>query len=254
MRKIALIYTVILLSSHISLAQKTVEFRFNPKIGETLNVNMFMDTDTEGAQNMIMETNMIMEMTPTKKEDEVFTIESLVKNMKINMQMGMQSISYDSNEEAEDEASQMLADQFSNIIDKKIVSLITERGETKDVQLPESLKGQGFDSQTFSNNITAAYPAHPVKPGDSWESTAEFLENPALSETKLTSTYREETDEGYVIDVEGELVGSSGDSLGTVEGYYILDKESHFTKKSILTNTMEIQGMEVSNKITVTVE
>jgi len=70
----------------------------------------------------------------------------------------------------------------------------------------------------------------------------------------LTSTYRQETDEGYIIDVEGELLGSSGDSLGTVEGYYILDKKSHFTKESVLTNTMEIQGMEVRNKITVTVE
>ncbi|HLQ99171.1 MAG TPA: hypothetical protein VK102_02255 [Sphingobacterium sp.] len=103
-----------------------------------------MDTDTEGAQNMIMETNMSMEITPIKKEGEVFTVESLVKNMKINMQMGMQNISYDSGKEAEDEASQMLVDQFSKIIDKKIVSLITERGETKDVQLPESLKPE-FD-------------------------------------------------------------------------------------------------------------
>jgi len=254
MRKTAIIYLILLLLSHISLAQEAIEFHFDPQIGETLHVNMFMDTDTEGAQNMIMETNMSMEITPIKKEGEVFTVESLVKNMKINMQMGMQNISYDSGKEAEDEASQMLADQFSKIIDKKIVSLITERGETKDVQLPESLKVQGFDSQTFSNNITAAYPAHPVKPGDSWESTAEFLENPALSETKLTSTYRQETDEGYIIDVEGELLGSSGDSLGTVEGYYILDKKSHFTKESVLTNTMEIQGMEVRNKITVTVE
>ena len=52
-----------------------------------------------------MEMEMGMQYFPKEEKDGVFTIESVIEDLKVNMMVGMQTISYNSKEEPEDEMS-----------------------------------------------------------------------------------------------------------------------------------------------------
>lgn len=237
----------------ISFAQKAVEFKLNPEIGKPLNINMLMKMDVDGPQSIIMDMNMKMEMIPTKQENDNLTIENTTKAIKVDIDAGMMTMSYDSETEATDEMAKMLATQFSKIINQKIGLAMTSKGKTVDVTLPEGFEGQGFDKSSFSN-IATAFPDKAVVPGESWESVTEMSDNPIVAKTALVSTYREETADGYVVDVEGKIFDKSENEVGAVSGYYTLDKNTHFTKNSELKTSIEVQGSKIVNDMTLTVD
>lgn len=237
----------------ISFAQKAVDFKLNPEIGKPLKINMLMKTDVEGPQSVIMDMNMGMEMVASQKDGENFTIENTTKTIKVDIDAGMMTMSYNSEEEAADEMAKALGEQFSKIIDQKITIVMTEKGKTLDVNLPESFAGQGFDKSSFAN-ISASLPENAVSPGESWSSSYEMTDNPLIAFVEQTSTYREESAEGYVIDVEGKMKDGSDNEIGSVKGHYILDKTTHFTKNAVLTTSIEVQGTKVVSDITMSVD
>lgn len=237
--------------SFITLAQEAVDFKLNPEIGKPLNFNMLMKTDVDGPQSVIMDMNMRMELLPAKKENENFTIENIIKAIKTDIDAGMMTLSYNSEEEATDEAAIMLGEQFSKIIDQKISSVITEKGKTIDIDLPPSFAAQGFDASSFSN-MSPSFPDKAVTPGESWESISEAPENPLFSTIEMTSTFREENTDGYVIDIEGKMLQDTGEEIGTMSGSYTLDKETHFTKTSTIKTTIEVQGSKIISDVEMT--
>jgi|SRR5690606_4491238 len=239
--------------SFITLAQEAVDFKLNPEIGTPLHFNMFMKTDVDGPQSVIMDMNMKMELLPAKKENENLTIENIIKAIKADINAGMMTLSYNSEEEAIDETAKMLGEQFSKIIDQKILSVVTEKGKTITVDLPSSFAAQGFDANSFSN-ISPSLPDKAVTSGESWESTSEVPDNPLFSTIEMTSTFRKESADGYIIDIVGKMLQETGGEVGTMSGSYTLDKQTHFTKSSSIKTTIEAQGAKIISDVEMTME
>lgn len=248
-----LITGLALCTSLLTFAQETVDFRLNPEVGKPLQLNMLMKTDVDGPQSVIMDMNMKMELLPAKKENENFTLENVIKAIKADIDAGMMTISYNSEEEATDETTKMLGQQFSKIIDQKITSVVTEKGKTIDIDLPPSFAAQGFDASSFSN-MSPSFPDKAVAPGESWENTAEIADNPLFSKIEMTSTFREESTDGYIIDIVGKMLQETGGEIGTMSGSYTLDKQTHFTKSSSIKTTIEAQGAKIMSDVEMTVE
>lgn len=236
----------------LSFGQKTVDFKLNPEIGKPLNIDMIVKTDIDGPQSIIMDMNMKMTMTPTKNENEQFTIESVTNGIKVDVDAGMMTMTYNSAEEPKDEMSKMLAEQFSKIIGQTITIVLTPKGKPVQVLLPDGL-AEGIDKTAFSN-ISTPLPEEPVSPGSTWQSTAEMENNPFISKTETTSTFREETTDGFVIDVTGKLLDKTANEIGTLAGSYTLDKQTLFTKSSQIKTSIEAQGAKIVSDVTMNVQ
>jgi len=237
----------------VALAQEAVDFRFNLEIGQPMHINMQMKTEIEGTQEVSMDMAMAMEMIPTKKEDGHFTMAYTTKTIKMDMMSGMMEMSYDSTEEPGNEAAKVVGEQLQKILNRQIVLVMTEKGEMVNAELPEGFAEQGFDKTTFSN-IASPLPGKPVVPGESWTTLTKMSDNPMVAQTDLVSTYREESAEGHVVDIVGTVSDASGNKVGTLSGYYVLNKKTHFTKSSAIKTSIEVEGMKVTNSLMMTVE
>lgn len=233
-----------------SFAQKAIDLTLNPEIGKTLPVTLLIKTDVEGPQNMIMDMTLKMSLTPTKNENNIFTIDNTTLAVKVDIDAGIMAVNYDSEVEPKDEISKAMASQFGSIIGKTIVTQVDNKGKTIDVKLPEGLM-QGIDEETFTS-MTPSLPTTPVKPGDTWTTTND-IKNDMIGKMELISTYKEETELGYVVDINGKIYDPSNTEIGSLVGTYLLDKKTHFTRESKLKSTFEIQGAKIISDITSTV-
>lgn len=236
----------------VSFAQKAVDFKLNPEIGKPMNMLMQVKTDVEGPQSMIMDMNMKMVMTATEKQGENFKIENVTKTVKVDVDAGMMTMSYNSEEEPKDEMAKMMGSQFEKIINQTIVVILTPKGKTVDVILPEGI-GQGMDKSSFAS-ISTPLPENAVAVGATWQHSADMGDNPLISKTETTSTFKEENEAGYVIDVSGKLLDGSSNEVGTVNGSYVLDKKTFVTKSADVKTSINVQGTKVVSDVVLTVE
>jgi len=236
----------------VSFAQKAVDFKLNPEIGKTMNMLMQVKTDVEGPQSMIMDMNMKMVMTATEKQDENFKIETVTKAVKVDVDAGMMNMSYNSEEEPKDEMAKMMGSQFEKIIGQVITVILTPKGKTVEVILPEGI-GQGMDKSSFAS-ISTPLPENPVAVGATWQHSADMGENPFISKTETTSTFKEENENGYVIGVVGKLLDESANEIGSVTGSYVLDKKTLVTKNADVKTSIEVQGTKVISDVVLTVQ
>src|SRR5690606_30820324 len=138
------------------------------EIGKPIQMNMLMKTDIDGPQSVIMDMNMKMEMLPAKKEKENFIFENVIKAIKADIDAGMMTVNYNSEEESTDETAKILDEQLYKIIDQTFSSSIYEKGKTIDIDLPASFAPQGLDASSFSN-MSPSFPQKAVPLGESWE-------------------------------------------------------------------------------------
>lgn len=236
--------------SCITVAQEAVEFKLNPEIGKPLPSHMRIKTDIDGPQSVIMDMDMKMDMLPESKENENFLFESFIRSIKVAINVDMITMSFDSDSEtpSTDEASQMLGEELCKMIDRKISSVVSERGEMVDIQIPARIATQGLDASRFSN-IIPTFPEKPVTPGESWESSADLENQLFTGKLDMVSTYSEERAEGYVIAIEGNILDAEGTEIGTVTGNYILDPESHFPISSTRKTTIEAEGSKIVSEM-----
>jgi len=244
--------------SLVALAQEAVDFRLNHEIGKPFRIDMQMRTDIEDPQDasidMAIKMAMKMETVSTKKENGNFTMETTTKTIKMDMNAGEMALSYNSEEEGSaDENTRVLWEQLQRLIGKTVVVVMTEKGETLSVQLPEGFAGQGFDETSFSVMATV-FPDKPVRSGESWNAVTKTTDNPIVAKTDLVSTYREESADGHVVDIVGTISDSTGNEVGTLSGYYVLDKKTHFTKSSEIKTKIEVEGKKLTNTIALTVD
>lgn len=248
-----LVACFVLTTNLVGFAQQAVDFKINPEIGKPLSLNMLMKTDMDGPQSVIMNMSMNMEMTPTKKEGENISMESSIKGLKVDIVAGMMNMSYDSEIGATDEATKLLEAQFSKIINQTISSVVSAKGKTIDMTLPDGLAMAGLDANSFSN-VAPSLPENPVSPGDSWEGDSEIKGSPEMTLRMNTkSTYREETPEGYLIELTGTMLDAEGKEMGTLVGNYILDKKTHFTKSSNMKTSIGVGETKVISEIVMSV-
>jgi len=186
MRKYILIGASLCLSL-FSYAQKAVDFKLNPKVGKPLTTLLTIKTDVDGPQSVIMDMGMKMSLTATKHENNVFTMESVVKGIKMDVNTGVNTIHFNSEEEPADEMSKMLATQFSQVLGKTFSMNLSQKGKVIDFTLPEGLD-EGMDSETFGN-ITTPLPDEAVAVGATWKNEVQMAEHPFLSRTETVSIF-----------------------------------------------------------------
>lgn len=242
-----------LLVSFALPAQEAVDFKLNPEVGKPLPFNLQIKTDVEGSHDLIMDMNMKMVAVPIQNENGNFTIEQTIAAIQVDMNAGMMTMSYDSEETPTEKTTKILAEQFSKILNKKVSSVVSEKGEMIHMDLPPGFKPEGFDTNSFSN-IFPVLPEGPVVPGDSWSGVSEIKENPFISQIVTVTTYREKSPEGYIIDISGTIKDDTGNDIGRMDGNYTLDEETYFTKSSSIKTTMEMQGTKIVNEREVTLE
>jgi len=239
-----------------ALAQEAVDFRLNLEIGKPMHIDMQMKTEIEDPQETSIDVSIKMdtkmEMVSTNKADGNYTMETFTKTIKMDMKAGEMAVSYSSEEEPADENTRVLSEQLQKLIGQTVVLVMTEKGETLDIDLPDGFAGQGFDKTSFSIMATV-FPDRPVLPGESWNSVTKTTDNPIVAKTDIMSTYRGESSDGHVVDIVGTISNSSGNEVGTLSGHYVLDRENHFTKSSDIETTIEVQGKKLTNTIAMTV-
>jgi len=248
---------ILLCLSLVVLSQEAVDFRLNFEIGKPLDIDMQMSTDIEDLQeaavDVAIKMAMKMEMVSTNKEDGNFTVETTTKTIKMDMSAGEMAVSYNSEEDPTDETVRVLGQQLQQLIGRTVVLMMTEKGETLNVELPEGFAGQGFDKTSFSH-IATVFPDNPIQPGESWNVVRKTTDNPMVATSDITSTYREESTEGHVVDIVGTISNASGKEVGTLSGHYVLDRQTHFTKSSQIKTMIEVGEKKLINTIALTVD
>jgi len=226
-----------------------VDFKIQLENGKPLKASLLNKMDVDGAQSMLMDASLGLTILPSNQEKENFNIDYTLNTVKVDIDAGMMTISYDSESEVTDDAAKALESEFSKAIGKTIKAILTNKGEIISLEGIEDL-GEGLDKETLQN-ISASLPSTPKKVGDSWENPE--VQNNQFGTIKSTSTFKEITADGYIIDVKGIVSAPSGEEIGEVSGNYTLDKKTHFTKNATLKTTFEIQGTKVISDLIITI-
>lgn len=229
-------------------AQDAVTFKLNPEIGKTQQSTIILKTDIDSPQPVIIDVNMNAASTPTKIDEGNIVIETTINSVKMDMQSGMETVSYSSDQEATDKTSQLIEKQFKPLIGQMVTAWVSPQGKTIDTALPEvgenTLSPSNFTSQFLE------FPDHAIRPGESWETSNDVQDNPAVAKMVLKNTFKEQTTEGYRITSVGTLFDELGVENGAMHGEFLLDTKTFMPSSSTSTVEMEMEG----TKITVTVE
>lgn len=227
-------------------AQKKYTLRVNPDEGKKVaqNVIMVMDIETSG-QKIVTDLTMGFDMTNTAKKDNSFLFE--LKYTGINMKMSGEAMemSYDSKNPEANEFSKQMHATVGKLVDSKISFSIDQLGKSSNITLPEGVN-LPFDRSMFEN-ISTVLPENPIGIGESWTSKAESEESGLLIENKMTLT--EVNEQGYKVNVEGKMFGSDAKQVGTMQGFYVLDKKTCLTKITEMTSDVDMPEAKIKTVI-----
>ncbi len=245
MKKILLLF--VLSAAALSSKAQQVNFKINVPLNSAYQSVTTMKTDLDGAQSMIMDMVVKNTLTNTKQEGGTFTFQSITNAVKVDMDAGMMTMSYDSENPSDDEMSKMLAGEMDKLIGKKITMNMSAKGELLNFQ--QENEEDGPSGNPFENmGITASYPDKAVNPGETWESQ---VENAGML-VKMLNKYVGKTADGYVIESKGEVLSETSEKLGDYLANYTLDEKTHFTKTATIKMDMSIQGQKVLSEVAVT--
>lgn len=226
-----------------SQAQK-VEFKLKLPLNQPYKSVTTMKMDMNGEQSVIMDMSMKGTITATKLESSNYTFENVTDAIKVDMDAGMMTINYDSENPSDDPTAAMMGAQFEKLIGKKLIMVTSDRGKLISA---EGLEGM---ENAFDNlGITASYPDKAISPGETWPSEAA---SKGLK-TKATNKYVAKVAEGYQVESIGDLLNESDTKVGTFTANYIVDTETFFTKSATIKMEMDIEGQKVTTDMLMTV-
>ncbi len=232
-------------------AQDAVEFKLNPDIGKTQQSTMVIKTDIDSPQPVVMDVNMNTSSASTKIEEGNIVFETTINSVKMDMQSGMETVSYNSQEASTDETAKLIDNQFRPLIGQKIIASVSPKGKTLDIILPD-VGDNTLSTSNFSNQFLE-FPEHAISPGESWTSSTEVEDNPVMAKMELNNTFKEITDKGYVITYTGTLLDPQGKQSGAVEGEYLLDTKTFMPVSSKSVIQMEMMGAKITSTVEVMV-
>lgn len=215
-----------------------VQLRIRPQVGDTQNmlvtVNMNMDNPEEMDMKMISK----MDMEVADKEDEIYTYNMTYKSIKMNMQAGGMTISYDSESEDQGGLGGLIGEQMKGFFGKPMVMKMNDRGQVISLDLPGGLDANQTGDM---GSVAIPLPEEPVGVGDSWTSERKLDENDVMKmDMKVTKITVDEVH----IETEGQI-GEKDENTGSFTGEYRIDRKTGFTKDG----TMEMQLMADGNPI-----
>ncbi|MFD2529048.1 MULTISPECIES: DUF6263 family protein [Polaribacter] len=233
MKKLLLLF--VLSIAFNSVAQESVLLRANYKKGDTYLVNLDQ-SQSMGAQGGV-DMKMTMSMEVSEASDEKITTSSNIKSINMNMLQGGNVMTYDSStkEEDLDEMGKMMSQQFKPMMQAKIISTLTSRGEILETKVdPSNPMMDQFTKQT--KGVT--YPEEKVSVGSSWEDEV----NEQGMTVKTVYTVSKIAAGKVYIDVSGTV---SGMGTGDVKGKLIVNADSGVQETLNLIMNMNAGGMEM---------
>lgn len=227
-------------------AQEKVSFRYNPPIGEKMSYNTAMNMDIEGEQSMIMDMNMVMTQTAKDKgADQIFNIVSQIESIKMDMNMQMMMMSYDSeNPDESNPVAQQMGEQFGPLLKKDIHVKINDRAEVIDITDAESFAGLGDIKSMFS---AASFPEQAIAEGESWTMS---LPNEQLGiDLNYKLTYAGKEDGLIRVNLESVPTEEASAMAITASGFNLYDPKTFVIVKSEVTSKIDAQGTSITNKV-----
>lgn len=242
------LFTTLFIAATITLsaqAQEKITFRLNPEKGKVIPIEMIMKSDIEGAQNMIMDMTMRMNMTATEVTESSAKYEAKYTQVKTDINAGIVTISYDSSKEPSNQMEEMMSTQLKPLLENTLSITMDKNAKVLEMDFP-NVPAEAFDRSSIQG-MSVAFPDKPLSIGDSWENEISLAQLGAKG--KNVNTFAEKTADGYKINVAGTYTDNAGTSIGTSTGYYILDPNTFFTKHSVVNTTIEVQGNKISSSI-----
>ena len=231
-----LLFLFVFSTTFMAVAQESVLLRLNYEVGDVLLVeqNISQNMGAQGGMDMKIE----MDMTITGKVDEVFSTESKIKTLNMNMLQGGMVMSFDSSKDAADldEMGKMMKQQLDPMMLATIFSKMSAEGEVLETKVePESPAMDQFTNQAKG----IKYPKEKVAVGSSWENAT----NQQGMEVKTIYTVSKIENGKVYIDVTGTV---SGIGEGDVTGDLIVDIEMGIQEMASIEMSLKTNGMEMN--------
>ena len=235
-----LLFLLLIACTATSSYAQSVDFKLNLPLNKPYKMATIMKMDMDGAQSIIMDMNTKSTITFTKKEGSNYTQETVNDAIKMDMDAGMMTMSYDSENPTDDPTSKMFGAEMDKVIGKKITVVMNDKGQLISTD-------SEVDEQTNANPLgdmamTASFPEHPIKPGDSWESEVDVKDQMTI---KSTNKFISKTAEGYLIESVGELFDKENESIGNLTSTSVLNPKTFFTQSATMNMEMTVQGQVI---------
>ena len=238
MKKIILLLFVI--TANISLAQETALLRLNYEKGAAYDVSMNVSQEMGAIMSMGMNINMTSKITDVEGD----TYDSEMKFTKLTMDMlqGGNAMSFDSTKSDEelDAVGKQMKTQMQPMLEALMFAKGNNLGEIIDIKIEPNVMGM---EDIVKQSSSVVYPKEAVKVGDSWTKTKE--EKGMKMDFVYTVKSIDEDNVNLVI--SGDV---SGMATGKIAGNMQIDSASGVPLSSIVTMLMNINGQEMTTKVT----
>ncbi|KAA3621880.1 MAG: hypothetical protein DWQ02_26975 [Bacteroidetes bacterium] len=195
------------------LSTKEALLRFQPTKGDQYKMGMQMSMMMEGPQAMTMTMTMDNDLKVNGVDkDGSFYLDNILKKIGMSMNNPMMNMNYDSsNPNMDDPTSAEMHKTMGAMIDKSMVSKLSNRGELLEAPNYDEIFGDNpemagqIDQMNQSLESTfITYPENAVKVGDSWDATSEIAGQVPMTQN-FTYTVKEITATNVILSVNGTI-------------------------------------------------
>lgn len=154
--------------------------------------------------------------------------------------------------------SELLLEQFKKMVGMKYMMEFDTLSNIKSSDLGQVIAklspGTGKSMSENMNGSSVPFPANPVKVGESWK--GEVSKNLAGYEAKIVSTYtlKEVKENRAHISVEGKMLKSDGNQIGTISGTFAVVLSTGWTSQADIKIKMDIELTQGETKIPMKVD
>ncbi len=195
------------------LSTKEALLRFQPTKGDQYKMAMQMSMMMEGPQAMTMTMSMDNDLQVNGVDkDGSFYLDNILRKIGMSMNNPMMNMSYDSsNPNMDDPTSAEMHKTMGAMLDKSMVSKLSNRGELLEAPNYDEIFGDNPDmagqidqmNQSLESTFIT-YPENAVKVGDSWDATSEIAGQVPMTQN-FKYTVKEITPTNVILSVNGTI-------------------------------------------------
>lgn len=226
-----------------AFAQQKVLFKLAPENNKPIKYEVINKMDVDGPQTLIMDMQMHLDLTFSEANDTLLNVTGKYTYAKMDLDAGMMAASFDSSKEPQTDMEKAFSAQFMPLLENTLTYTMNKSGKVLDVDFP-NVSEQIFDKSSI-NSMGVTYPAHPIAVGESWTSESGMEQLGVTAKAKYTVL--EKAAEGYKIDSDVVLEDATGNSVGTVKGYFIVHPKTFVTVASSTETSLSMQGATIKS-------
>ncbi len=281
-----MIMTVAVIQSCKSASKTSTStmLKFNLEQGKGYDYELVWDLDTKVAgQESYISITGLYSMNVTSIDENIRSVTTAYKSMRMNMKVGGMTIDIDSDKPAPDNGEAditknplgMMNKVIGGIIGKKFIIKVNEEGKVLEVTGFEKIVTDMIDSMNLDDNmkvqVTASFkdqfseqnikdqfaqvftifPNKEIKVGDSWEKT---YSTGGKMAAKYNTTYTvKEIDGSHVSMTTKTKIGSNGDDediSGTQSGNILVDSKTGLMINGEFDQEIEVKTQGMTVKVT----